>query len=569
MPNIPYSDKGSKNFSFKDTKSGIASDKPHLPLSSFFERAELEIESVEVIDDSHVAIYAHCPLEYGVCPYCGTVSHKVHSRYIRHPCDLPMLGHKVCLNLSMRKFFCSNSNCKHKTFAEQPGNEVFRYRRRTRRCEVFAAKVSLETSSVAASRILETAGVQISHSTVRRDLKRMQVPEYEDSKAIGVDDWAIRKGVTYGTIIVSLENGHPVDLLEDRSQESFKGWMVNHEKVEVVSRDRSTDYSSAIKASGRPIEEVADHFHLIMNMGECVTKSVYEHYSDYRNSLRPTEVSAKAQAEDNKEKEAADSFNASSKAISMFNAVKEAQSCGGTINGTAKMLGIARQTVRKYFAMSELPPRNSQARNGYWEIDQFVEREFYAGRSKRDIFMQAVREFNFNGSLTPFCYHYSYLKKENRREPNERKSCPSGPIQKEPLRTAKEIALIIERFLRDKELSSEEWKVIDIYRGFRWFQTLGPAVKSFYQLMKDRSVVDLEQWVKDYAECEVGAIKTFIKGLKIDIEAVKNCLRRHDISNGIVEGYVNKLKMIKRVMFGRAKIPLLKVKMVMGHVLFN
>lgn len=104
-------------------------------LSSFYAYSDLTPESIEVAHDT-ITIYLKSNLSQGVCPYCGEVSSKVHSRYVRSPSDLSILGKSVVLRLYARKFFCHNPMCGNKTFAEQPGNEIFRYRRRTRRCEL-------------------------------------------------------------------------------------------------------------------------------------------------------------------------------------------------------------------------------------------------------------------------------------------------------------------------------------------------------------------------------------------------------------------------------------------------
>ena len=217
-------------------------------------------------------VYARCNLPHGVCPYCGHVSRSVHSRYHRTIADLSILGHPVIITFEARKFFCHNPDCRKKTFAEQPGDEVFRYRRRTRRCEMAVTQHGLKCSSESARKLLSATGVPLSGDTVLRDVHRMSVPERCEVKEIGVDDWAFRKGVTYGSIIVSLETGSVIDLLGDRDVKSFQAWLDEHVQVEVVSRDRSTDYTAAIAATGRNITEVADRFHLNMNMSDCVLK---------------------------------------------------------------------------------------------------------------------------------------------------------------------------------------------------------------------------------------------------------------------------------------------------------
>ena len=170
-------------------------------------------------------VYATSSSEEGTCPYCGQKSKKVHSRYVRVIHDLSILGYGAVIHLGVRKFFCQNHECAKTTFAEQPGTEVFRYRRRTCRCEVAVARHGISASSNSASRLLSLLGIPVSSSTVLRDLHRMHPSSYEDVREVGVDDWAWRKGVTYGSIVIDLKEGWPIDLLGDRGTGSFRNWM--------------------------------------------------------------------------------------------------------------------------------------------------------------------------------------------------------------------------------------------------------------------------------------------------------------------------------------------------------
>lgn len=206
-------------------------------------------------------VHAQCNFPHGVCPYCGCVNHRVHSRHHRTITDLSILGHPLIITFETRKFFCHNPGCCRKTFAEQPRDEAFRYRRRTRRCEMAVTRHGLKCSSESAGKLLSAIGVCVSGDTVLRDVHRMPVPGRREVKETGVDDWAFRKGVTYGSIIVSLETGSVIDLLGDMDVGSFRTWLDGHSQVAVVSRDRSTDYTAAIAATGRNITEVADRFH--------------------------------------------------------------------------------------------------------------------------------------------------------------------------------------------------------------------------------------------------------------------------------------------------------------------
>ena len=318
-------------------------------LSSFYAYSDLTPESIEVAHDT-ITIYLKSNLSQGVCPYCGEVSSKVHSRYVRSPSDLSILGKSVVLRLYARKFFCHNPMCGNKTFAEQPGNEIFRYRRRTRRCELQVLHHGLFLSSSKAEELLSHLGVKISSSTILRDIHRVNMPSYPLVSEIGVDDWAFRKGVTYGSIIVDLQTDRVIDLLGDRNEESFKEWLTNHSDVALVSRDRSTEYSAAVSSVNMNIIEVADRFHLVKNMNECIVKIISENYQDYRELVNPAVIPLETAdtvkpLEENlctRQTEKEDSR------MIMFKEVKELQKKGIKETRIAKILGIARQTAKKY-----------------------------------------------------------------------------------------------------------------------------------------------------------------------------------------------------------------------------
>ena len=153
-------------------------------LSSLYSPSCILIEHVDHHEDTY-RLYARSSIPSGECPYCGAKSHRVHSRYIRTISDLSILGHRVIITFEARKFFCYNPKCKKKTFAEQPGDEIFRYRRRTRRCEMLVTQNGLKCSSESARKLLHAAGINVSGDTILRDLHRMTIPEHSQIEDIG------------------------------------------------------------------------------------------------------------------------------------------------------------------------------------------------------------------------------------------------------------------------------------------------------------------------------------------------------------------------------------------------
>ena len=538
-------------------------------ISQIYQSSEINILLADH-DDGIFHLYGSSSLEYGRCPYCGRISHRVHSRYVRTIQDLSILGRRVVLYLEVRKFFCDNEDCRKKTFAEQPGDEVFRYRRRTCRCERAVARHGISVSSDSASRLLEHMGIQISPSTVLRDVHRMRPSQYQQVKEVGVDDWAWRKGTTYGSIIIDLVNGWPIDLLGDRETDSFHSWMEEHEQVSLVSRDRSTDYSSAIAALDKPIDEVADKFHLVKNAYDRFSKLIAENYDDYRQAVRKEEQSEEAyescsqKSAKQPEKQKTDSRDI------MFREIKELQAKGLKPTTISKKLGIARQTAGKYCKMESLPPRNSKLRNEYYLYDRYVEQENAKGRALSSIF-EEIKAKGFSGSLSPFYDHYKYLSDGHRgyRPKGWKPDKKDKPIdERSVLVPIKSLTALIDKSIRNKGITADEQSTMDTLNTLGWFREMYEATHEFYQVITGTSTVELVRWMKRYWKTGLSTLKTFIIGIMKDFKAVRNTIRLN-VTNGITEGYVNKLKAVKRVMYGRAGIELLKRKLVMEHVLFN
>lgn len=397
-------------------------------------------------------------------------------------------------------------------------------------------------------------------------------PCYEDIREIGVDDWAWRKGVYYGSIIIDYENGWPIDLLGDRDTESFRQWMEKHGQVSLVSRDRSTDYSSAIASTGRPITEVADKFHLVKNITDRMTKLVAENYADYRQAMRGEEE----KLAENQEPVAtpAPAVTPSVKPDArqvMFHEVKELQQKGFKPTTIAKRLGIARQTATKYCRMASLPRRNSKLRNEYYRYDAYVEKEAATGKALSTIH-QEICEMGFTGSLTPFYDHYKYLSDGHRGfrpktwKPEPHKEKPKD--SRSELMPVKGIASVIDRSMKDENMDEKQEHTLHTLMNLGWFKEMYEAMDSFCSVIKGTETTALVRWMKQYWRTKISSLKTFIIGLKRDYQAVRNTIRLN-ITNGITEGFVNKLKAVKRTMYGRAGINLLKNKLVLEHVLFN
>ncbi len=207
-----------------------------------------------------------------LCPLCSDPSRQIHSRYQRQVQDLPWNAMPILLLLNLKRFFCINQNCKRKIFVERLHPAITAYARRTSRLLQKLTELAFELGGQAGTSICEKLGMSTSASSLLRYINRTPLPSEGFIKMVGVDDWAIRKGQTYGTIVVDLQRHRPVALLQDRTKETFVAWLEKHPEVEIISRDRATAYSQAADLAAPQALQVADKFHLLQNLAQAVQR---------------------------------------------------------------------------------------------------------------------------------------------------------------------------------------------------------------------------------------------------------------------------------------------------------
>ena len=203
------------------------------------------VERITRDDPGLLRIAAHGTRPGGRCPDCGRASRAVHSRYRRRPADLPSLGRAVGVELCVRRFYCRNAACGRRTFAERLPGLLGPRARRTGRLAEAQGRVGVALGGEAGARLLRRLAMPASADTVLRLVRALPLPEPEPPRVVGVDDWALRKGRSYGTILVDLERRRVLDLLPDRTAETLAEWLRHRPGIEVVARDRSTEYAAA------------------------------------------------------------------------------------------------------------------------------------------------------------------------------------------------------------------------------------------------------------------------------------------------------------------------------------
>ncbi|MBO0791193.1 MAG: ISL3 family transposase [Ktedonobacteraceae bacterium] len=265
-----------------------------------------EIESTEAV----LTITACATAATAICPACQHTSHRLHRYYTRHPADLSVSGQTVHLRLRVRRFRCQNQACRQQTFVEPLPEAVPRYGRQTKRLQRTLKWFAIALSGQAGSRLLRHLGMAVSGQTLLRLAKSASKSLVKAPEILGVDDFAFKRGRTYGTLFVDLRTHRPVDMLPERTADALSLWLRNHPGVLVMSRDRSTEYARGATDGAPEAVQVADRFHLLLNLREAVERALKRVHADlieqqkaaalpqaphYKRRRRQTEIAARDQ----------------------------------------------------------------------------------------------------------------------------------------------------------------------------------------------------------------------------------------------------------------------------------
>ena len=230
----------------------------------------------------------------GSCPDCGRPSRRVQSRYLRRPADLPLSGRRVELTIVARRFWCDAVLCGRRIFCEQFDSGVLaRYGRRTQRLETIVHHLGLALGGRPAAGFANRLMVPVSNDTLLRVVRRRIADQNDELTVIGIDDFAFRRGQTYGTIVCDLERRRPVTLLPDRALDTSRRWLAEHPSISIVARDRGGGYSEAIAKALPNAEQVADRWHLMENSSRAFLDAVGKSMRQIRQAVGSNVVDPK------------------------------------------------------------------------------------------------------------------------------------------------------------------------------------------------------------------------------------------------------------------------------------
>lgn len=576
--------------------------------------------------DSQLTVVVIATSASAPCPGCGRFSEHVHSRYQRTVKDLPCGGRCVALRLCVRKFFCLTLTCQRKVFAERLPTLVQPWARVTNRLMEALKALGLAASAEVSERLAPQLGMMVKAPTLLCYLRCIPPPSQRLVQKIGIDDFALKRGDCYGTILVNLETGKPLDLLPDRTSDAVFPWLLGHQEIEVVSRDRANGYADAIKRALPHATQIADRFHLCQNLREhlqtlldrrhtclpCVEDtplqgsplplpddiaassgepaleggSASADLSKCEEADQPGGISQVESSREQIEPHAQGScLNAverrkkisRDKRYARYEAVQALHRQGLGQRAIARELGLSRKVVRRFVSSATFPERQAgsgQHVRGSGKLTPYLPylRERWAsGTHNASLLFRELQERGYTGSRSLvgrlLAQWRAELPPKPKPPPRQSLRHPSEPRQpSKPRRTSKQSQRRLSSrsaayllMTPAEQLTATKFHHLEQLCQHEDLKLAYTLAQEFRRMLKERQGEQLPDWLKRAKASQLPELKSFAQGISRDYAAVSAAFSL-PWSNGVVEGNINRLKYLKRQMFGRAHLDLLRIK---------
>jgi transposase len=529
--------------------------------------AGMVVERAEITGD-RVQVRVRSGAGGAQCPGCGWWSGRVHSGYGRVLADTAAGGRRTAIRLQVRRFFCDNPACVAVTFAEQAGGLAGRHARRTALLAQLLTAVAVALAGRAGARLAAVLGVPVSRHTLIRLLMAVPVPDAGPVRVLGIDDFSLRRGRSYATLLVDMEAGVPVGVLPDREAATLETWLIAHPEVEVICRDRSGAYAEAARAAAPGASQVADRWHLWAGLCEYAGKTVALHKDclaappepardqqdqdqqdqdqDQEREQEQGQQEQGQEREQEQEQERAGGVPAAMEAVirSRHAAVHELRAAGSTQAQAAAALGLTSQLTGRYWRAATADRLLARGRPapGLDPWKPYLRQGLRRGTPVRALHRQ-ITELGYRGSLGST---HGYLSAFTLAAP-ARPPAPPRPRDVTALITSGPAALD----------PAGHARLTAIRARCPELDALTRHVARFAWILTGRHGDQLDTWIAA-VDADPGQqhLHSFTTGIRQDYQAVRNGLTM-TWNSGRVEGLNTRTKLLKRQMYGRAGLDLL------------
>ena len=478
------------------------------------------------------------------------------------------MGRPVSLGVEMRRFKCVNRQCSQATFAEQINALALPKQRRTVGLDGAWRSIAQALGGAAASRLSATLGMPTSRDTLLRGLRRLGGKvTLVTPVVVGIDDWAITRGHRYGTIVVDLERRCPIEVLDGRESTSVADWLQRHPSIKGVARDRAGSYSEAVQKVIPHVQQVADRWHLLANLRETVERLLLRHNAILREAAQLVVVSPLPPSLPG----AADgavplmawqklSIDRRSARLARYEEVVRLRAQGLSFKAIGRATDLDQRTVSNFLRAGEYPERSPRG-SGPTLLDAYrhhIRQRVAEGCASATAVWHELRAQGFKGSsgtVRAAMAHAHAVSSvpDTASRPGRRASTPSAQ---------RAYAWLVGWHERGHEVPrrSENRKFVEALCAIEpEIAQASSLAREFLGLIHRRDVDGFDRWLRRARESKAPEIRRFAGSLTADLSAVRAAFKS-PWSSGQVEGQINRLKFLKRQMYGRAKLDLLRAR---------
>jgi transposase len=517
--------------------------------------AQLRLEQIE-ITPARLILSLAVDTSEAACPLCQQPSRHVHSHYTRTLADVPCAGKTLQLLVLVRRFFCENKACVRKIFAERLSELTSVYARRTTRCTETLTELGFALGGKAAAALSAFLGLPSNRMTILRILRQAPVPAGRTPKMLGVDEFALRRGKTYGTILINLEDGTPIELLPDRQATTLETWLKGHPGVQLISRDRAGEFARGARQGAPDALQTADRFHVLRNLAEVAEKVLGKHRQHLKTIHLVATPNASAPPLMRHQRPDRERRKQQARAVLLerYETVQRLVNQGLSHREISRRLHLHRESVIRYARAETFPERAERpTRPGILApYETYLRTRWTDGERNAVGLYREVTARGYTGSRMTIERFLLGLRRMERQGIEVSQAASS--IELTPRRAVGLMLRCAVDLSEDEQMALRQ--LCQIHPQVNRLNTL---FQQFAQMLRERRGEELDQWLHAAFHAGIPELRAFVIKLRQDQAAVQAGLILK-WNNGMVEGHVNRLKFLKRSMYGRANFDLLRLR---------